>query len=31
VSYAVSNVLFLYLLAKPFGDKLNRIKIKYGV
>ncbi|MCR4796547.1 MAG: ECF transporter S component [Ruminococcus sp.] len=30
-SYAVSNVLFLYLLAKPFGDKLNRIKIKYGV
>lgn len=31
VSYAVSNVLFLYLLAPPFGEKLNRIKIKYGV
>lgn len=30
-SYAVSNVLFLYLLAKPFGEKLNRIKVKYGV
>lgn len=31
VSYAVSNVLFLYLLAKPFGEKLGRIKTKYGV
>ncbi|EWM54495.1 hypothetical protein RF007C_01745 [Ruminococcus flavefaciens 007c] len=31
VSYAVSNVLFLFLLAKPFGEKLSRIKIKYGV
>ena len=31
VSYAVSNVLFLYLLAKPFGEKLSRIKTKYGV
>ena len=30
-SYAVSNVLFLYLLAKPFGEKLDRIKTKYGV
>lgn len=30
-SYLVSNVLFLYLLAKPFGEKLGRIKIKYGV
>ena len=30
-SYAVSNVLFLALLAKPFGEKLERIKIKYGV
>jgi len=30
-SYAVSNVLFLYLLAKPFGEKLGRIKTKYGV
>ena len=31
VSYAVSNVLFLYLLAKPFGEKLSRIKTKSGV
>ncbi|WP_024859553.1 ECF transporter S component [Ruminococcus flavefaciens] len=31
VSYAVSNVLFLYLLALPFGEKLQRIKVKYGV
>ena len=31
VSYVLSNVLFLYLLAKPFGEKLQRIKIKYGV
>lgn len=30
-SYAVSNVLFLALLAKPFGEKLQRIKVKYGV
>ena len=28
--YAVSNVIFLNLLAKPFGEKLYRIKIKYG-
>lgn len=30
-SYAISNVLFLTLLSKPFGEKLERIKIKYGV
>lgn len=30
VMYAVSNVIFLNLLAKPFGEKLYRIKIKYG-
>ena len=30
-SYCISNVLFLYVLAKPFGDKLGRIKLKYGV
>ncbi|MBQ6182156.1 MAG: ECF transporter S component [Ruminococcus sp.] len=30
-SYVVSNVLFLSLLAKPFGEKLQRIKKKYGV
>ncbi len=31
LSYAVSNVLFLAVLAKPFGEKLDRIKTKYGV
>lgn len=29
--YAVSNLVFLLLLNKPLGRKLNRIKIKYGV
>lgn len=29
--YAVSNVGFLLLLRKPVGNKLNRIKVKYGV
>lgn len=31
VSYAVSNVVFLLLLGEPFGRKLERVKIKYGV
>lgn len=31
VLYAVSNVIFLWLFAKPFGEKLERVKIKYGV
>ena len=31
VLYAVSNLIFLALLAKPFGEKLERIRIKYGV
>ncbi len=31
VSYAISNVVFLLLLGRPFGEKLERIKIKYGV
>ena len=31
VTYAVSNFFFLWLMAKPFGEKLGRIKIKYGV
>lgn len=31
VLYSVSNFIFLWALAKPFGEKLNRIKIKYGV
>lgn len=29
--YAVSNVIFLQLLAKPFGEKLERMKIKGGL
>lgn len=29
--YAVSNVIFLLLLTKPIGKKLERIKIKYGI
>lgn len=31
ILYAVSNFIFLFFLAKPFGDKLERIKVKYGV
>ncbi|MBR4344593.1 MAG: ECF transporter S component [Lachnospiraceae bacterium] len=31
ILYAVSNFIFLLVLAKPFGEKLTRIKIKYGV
>lgn len=31
IIYAVSNLAFLWLMAKPFGEKLERIKIKYGV
>ncbi len=29
--YAFSNVLFLWLMHKPVGDKLSRIEIKYGL
>ena len=29
--YAVSNIVFLLLLAHPFIDKLERIKTKYGI
>ena len=29
--YAVSNVIFLWLLARPLGSKLERIIVKYGV
>lgn len=29
--YAVSNVIFLLVLQKPVGNKLKRVKIKYGV
>ena len=31
ILYAVSNVLFLMLFAKPIGDKLHRIEVKYGL
>lgn len=31
VMYAVSNVVFLLLLTKPIGKKLERIKTKYGL
>ncbi|MBQ8582613.1 MAG: ECF transporter S component [Ruminococcus sp.] len=30
VIYAVSNAVFLYLLEKPFGEKLSRLRIKGG-
>lgn len=29
--YAVSNVVFLLILAKPIGEKLERIRKKYGL
>lgn len=29
--YAISNVAFLLLLGKPIGEKLQRIKKKYGI
>jgi energy-coupling factor transport system substrate-specific component len=29
--YAISNIVFLLLLTKPIGKKLERIKVKYGV
>lgn len=31
VMYTASNIVFLWLLAKPFGEKLERVKIKYGI
>lgn len=31
IVYSVSNVIFALLLAKPMCEKLNRVKIKYGV
>lgn len=31
ILYAVSNMLFLHIFAKPFGCKLARVKLKYGV
>ena len=29
--YAVSNFVFLWFLARPIGEKLRRVKVKYGV
>lgn len=29
--YACSNFIFLWYMAKPIGDKLNRLKLKYGI
>lgn len=29
--YSISNFAFLWFMAKPFGEKLERIKIKYGI
>ena len=29
--YAVSNVIFLFLLSRPIGRKLERVKTKYGL
>lgn len=31
VLYSISNFLFLWFLAKPFGEKLERIRVKYGI
>lgn len=31
LTYAVSNVVFLAILSKPFLNIINRIKVKYGV
>lgn len=30
-AYVASNVIFLALMAKPIGEKLERIRVKYGV
>lgn len=29
--YCASNFIFLWFLAKPIGDKLERVRVKYGV
>lgn len=31
ILYAVSNFIFLWFMAKPFGEKLERMQKKYGV
>mgnify|MGYP007069834448 CR=1 FL=1 len=29
--YAISNVIYILILNKPFGEKLLRMKVKYGI
>lgn len=29
--YSLSNLIFLWFLAKPFGEKLERVRLKYGL
>ena len=31
IVYAVSNVIFLLVLARPIGKKIERLKVKYGI
>lgn len=31
ILYSVSNVVFLLIFSKPFGEKLERVKLKYGI
>lgn len=31
ILYCVSNFIFLFFLERPFGEKLERIKLKYGI
>ena len=31
ILYAVSNFVCLFFLAQPFGEKMERVKVKYGV
>ncbi len=31
ILYAVSNVIFLLVLQKPLGKKIERVKDKYGI
>lgn len=30
LAYALSNLIFLNLLARPFGEKLHRVRVKYN-
>ena len=31
ISYVIANEVFLLIFAKPFGEKLERMRVKYGV